>query len=245
MIMPLLVWALLELYYFQHNLVFIVVVLIVLIFFFTARQFVITSYKEEGWYNFVILPTIFTVSLVAFTTMIPVNWIVQILFFSNTVFLYLFFRTIYYFLIKTESYEQSRLENIAAYGNFLAYFFMASSVYGLQAFLNLSTWAAMLVLLISSGLIIYQMMWSNAVNIRSAFFYILVISLVLFEIAWSASFLSLSYYVLGLILAVCYYVLIGLVRFYLTGRLDKKIARIYIFYGLLSIILVLLTARWL
>jgi len=72
----------------------------------------------------------------------------------------------------------------------------------------------------------------------------LLVCLVLVELAWSISFLTLSYYILGLILAICYYILIGLVRFYLLGTLDKKIAKLYLIYGFGALLIVLLTSRW-
>jgi len=63
-------------------------------------------------------------------------------------------------------------------------------------------------------------------------------------LAWAASFTSLSFYILGLILAVCYYILIGLIRFYLLGRLTRQTIKLYLIFGLSSIFLVLLTAKW-
>jgi len=63
-------------------------------------------------------------------------------------------------------------------------------------------------------------------------------------LAWSVSFLTLSYYVLGLIVAICYYVLIGLVKAYLLDNLSAKTVKWYLIFGFLALILVLLTARW-
>ena len=71
------------------------------------------------------------------------------------------------------------------------------------------------------------------------------IAFVLIEIAWSLSFWPLSYYILGLVMAIFYYIIIGIVRFYLLNELDRKIIKLYLVFGFLGITLVLLTARWL
>jgi len=87
-------------------------------------------------------------------------------------------------------------------------------------------------------------MWANRIDLKIGFFYILIISLVLTELTWSASFLTLNFYILGLILAVCYYILIGLTRFHLLDKLTKRLVKLYLFYGFGSILIVLLTANW-
>ena len=49
---------------------------------------------------------------------------------------------------------------------------------------------------------------------------------------------------MGLILALCYYMLVGLVRFYLLGSINPRIVRLYLLFGFACMAAVLLTARW-
>ena len=95
-----------------------------------------------------------------------------------------------------------------------------------------------------SFLIIYQVFWSNQLYNRENLFYIFLIVLCLLEIAWVVSFMSLNYYILGLLVSITYYIIIGLSRFFILNKIDKKIIKSYLVFGFLSIILVLLTARW-
>ena len=233
-----------EIFFFWPQMIYVILVLAVLLFFFTIRQFTKASLKHESEWNFLILPTCFFVGLVVFSTMIPNKLLVQLLFVLNIIFLYYYFRSIYYYLIKTDSYHGYSLENISSYGNFLAFYFIASAVYGLQAFLDISVWFLMIIMLIAIGLIVYQGIWANKIDIRIGFFYILLACLVLVELAWSASFLPLSFYIIGLVLSICYYMLVGLVKFYLLEKLDKRTIKLYLVFGFISIFTVLFTARW-
>jgi hypothetical protein len=244
LIVPLITFFLLQAFFFSPKLLYIVFVLILLLFFFTTRQFTLESKKDKEWWNYIILPFIFSSGLIVFSTMIPSMLLVQVLFLINTVFLYFYFRSIFFNLIKEDYYQKYSLENLSSYGNFLAVYFLASSLYGLQVFLSIETWALMIVLIFIIALIVYEVMWANNIDLRVGVVYILLICLVLTEIAWAASFLTLSFYILGLILAVCYYILIGLTRFYLLKRLNGRLIKMYLIFGFSSIAIVLFTARW-
>jgi len=233
-----------EIFFFWPQMIYVILVLAVLLFLFTLRQFKQASLKKEKWWNFLILPSCFYVGLIVFSSLIPNKLLVQLLFIFNIVFLYFYFRSLYYYLIKPDFYQDQSLENFSSYGNFLAFYFIASAIYGLQAFLNIPVWLLVLVMLVVIGLIVYQIIWINKINIHVGLFYILLACLILVELAWSVTFLPLSFYILGLILSICYYMLIGLIRYYLLNRLDKKIIKLYLIFGFSSIFMVLLTARW-
>lgn len=244
LIVPLITLLLLEVYRFHPRLLYVVVILVILLFFFTARQFILASKKKEKWLNYFLLPALFFGGLTLFSTMIPSKFLVQSLFVINTLFIYFYFRAIYHLLSGSTKYGNNVLQNLSSYGNFLAVYFVASSVYGLQVFLGVQTWLLMVVLLFVIMSVVYQVLWANGIDIRKGYLYALIMCLVLVEIAWSASFLTLSFYILGLIFAICYYILIGLIRFYLLGRLTKSLIKIYLIFGFSSILVVLLTANW-
>jgi len=244
LIVPLITLIFLETFFFNPKLLYIIFVLIFLLFFFTARQFTLASKRGGKWWNYIILPFSFFSSLTIFSTMIPSKLLVQILFLINTIFLYYYFRSIFFNLIKESYYQKYSLENLSSYGNFLAVYFWASSLFGLQVFLNIQTWILMAVLLFIIALTVYEVMKANNIDLREGVIYILLICLVLTEVAWSASFLTLSFYILGLIIAVCYYILIGLTRFYLLKRLNPRLIKLYLIFGFSSIATVLFTARW-
>ena len=241
---PLIVFLLSEIFFYKPKLIFVIIVLIFIIFLFTIRQFILANKSNQKFWNLLILPFCFSISLIIFTTIIPNKFIIQILFILNSIFLYNYFSAIYYLLVNSNNFKKENLRNLSSYGNFLAYFFFSSSIYGFQVFLNIQVWILMLIVIIFTALIVYQVIWANEISLKISLFYIALICLVLTEIAWSVSFLSLNYYILGLIVSICYYIIIGLTRFFLQDILNKKLIKQYLIFGFLSILSVLFTARW-
>ncbi len=237
--------ALLETYYFRPKMLYVIAVLGQFLFFFVIRQFILASHRKEKWYLYLILPGLFFVGDIIFSATIPNRFYIQILIAVNVVFLYLYFRTIYFYLVDIRRYQPRSMENISAYGNFLAFYFIASSIYGLQVFLGIEIWKLILALMIMLAMAVIQVFWINQIQFSRGFLFLLIIELIITELSWSISFLTLNYYILGLILAVCYYIIIGLTRFYLLGTLTRQTVRAYLVFGFSSIILVLLTANWL
>src|SRR3989339_557000 len=203
---------LLEVFVFIPKSIYVVLLIILLLFFFSIRQFVLAGGKKEKIFPLFILPGIFTIGAVVFSTMIANKMVIQILIFFNTSFIY--------------------------------FYFSVSAVYGLNAFLKVSIWILIILLMLVIMAIMYQILWTYKIDLKTGYFYILLVCLVLVEIAWVASFLTLSYYVLGLLLAQCYYILTGIIKLHLRNRLSNRNLKLYLIYGFLSIFLVLLTARW-
>jgi hypothetical protein len=244
LIVPSVAFGLFELFYFYPKMFFVAQVLLALLFFFSVYLFVNKSFTGESWAILIMLPAQFTLALNSFSLLIPGTLLIQSLYVLNAVFLYFYFRSLYYYLFRPDRYRDYFFENLSSYGNFLTFYFAASTVYGLQSFVNIPVWILMIGLLLVTSLIVLQLFWSYRIKGKKRLVFIPLLCLVLAELAWSASFLTLSYYVLGLILTICYYILIGVTRFYLLDKLDGKIVKLYLFYGLLSILVVLLTARW-
>jgi len=234
----------LEIFFFNPKLVYVSLVILIIIYFFAIRQFVLASGRKDGILSYLILPVLFLFGIAIFGILIPSKFFVQMLFFADFIFVNIYFRTIYYLLLKPGKYQKNTLENMSSYGNFLAVYFTASGVYGLQSFLGINVWALLAFLLVFITAVIYQVFWANNILTKSSFFFIIILPLAFLEIAWAISFLSLSYYISGMLLAVCYYVAIGLIRYYLIGRLDKQIIKIYLIFGFISIFSVLLSSRW-
>ncbi len=241
---PFIVFTLFELFFFNPKIVYVALVFANLLIFFTITRFTKESDASKDWWNFLILPALFTTGLAAYSVLFANNFIVQLLFVFNLVFLYFYLKIIYYYLIRVKSYKNLSLENISSYGNFLAFFFVSSVVYGLQSFLNMPVWPLMVIMAAVAALMIHQMVWANMIEEKFALVYVLIGSLVLVELAWSLSFLPLNFNAAGLILAICYYMLTGLVRHHLSDNLKKRTVKLYLSLGLGSILLILLTTRW-
>lgn len=241
---PVIVLFLFELYFFYQKIFYYNVFLAVILILFTVRQINKKSEIDKSWWNFAILPACFLISISIYSSILINKFYIQLLFFVNMFFLYFYFKNIYYYLIRPEFYKAQTLENLSSYGNFLVIFFFSSAIYGLQSFLNMSISLLIIFALLIFTLVIYQVIWANKIYLGIGLVFILVLGLILIEIAWSLSFLPLNYNILGMVLAICYYILIGLSRFHLKDKLNSKIVKLYLFSGFISILVLLLTSRW-
>jgi hypothetical protein len=224
--------------------IYVVSVILCLLFFFTIRQFILESKSQENIGNYMLLPMIFTLAIIIFSTLMPFPFLIQILLFFNYLFLNFYFRSIFRFLLKKSHYQNNSLENFSSYGNFFSIYLISSALYGFQSFLGADVWLIIIFLLSVITLIIYQVLWANKILTKQSLLYIIILPLIYIEFAWSISFLSLSFYILGLILAIAYYIGIGLTKFYLIGKLNSQILKMYLIFGFVSLFAVLVTSRW-
>ncbi|MDP2708900.1 MAG: hypothetical protein Q8O93_02515 [bacterium] len=244
LLIPLIVLALDELYFFYPKLIFIAAALIGLALFYAVWQLGATSQVDREWWNYLILPAITSVGVVAYSVFLSSKTVIQLLFIFNLAFLYLYLRYIYYYLLWPVDYQAFSMENLSSYVSWFSFFLAASVIYGLQSFLNLPVLGLILVLLAVMILIIYQIFWVNKIDWRAGLPYILVSCLILIELAWSISFLPFNYNISGLALAICFYAAVGLTKNHLLDKLDAKKVKMYLILSAVSIILVLTTARW-
>ncbi len=249
LVIPLLVFILFETLYFKPDSIYLILVFALLLFLFSARQLISASTKNEKWYNIVLLPIYLSLSTVLLSIMIPIDYffgkfLIQVLFIFVTILLYYYFRFLYFYLINPSKYKKHSLEFFSSYANFLSIYLLTSAIFGFQTFLNTPIWFLMLLMLIFVIMIVYEAIWINQIIGPKSYFYITLICLTIFELAWAISFLTLSYYILGLLIAIAYYVLIGLVRFHLLDIINRKIIKTYLTLGFASLLIVLLTAHW-
>lgn len=244
LIIPVIIFFLFEWFFLYPKMIYVSLVLVNSLFFFTTWQFSRISLADKKWWNFFILPAVLSTGLAAYSATLANRPAIQILFIANSAFLYFYLRLVYYRLIEHPSYKEENFENISSYGNFLSFFFTAAAIYSLQSFLNAPVWLLMAILLAVTAIIVYQAVWSAKIDIKRGIIYILIICLSIIELGWSISFLPLNFNTAGLVLAICYYLIISFSKFHILGRLNNKIIKIYLSFGLLSIIFALLTARW-
>ena len=240
------VFCLMECFLMFPDFFYVALIFINLIIFHISFQTIKQSNTKEKWYNFFILPSFFTTSAACYSIMLTNNWTIQFIFVLTSVFIYLYFRQVYYYIVIPERYKENALENFSSYGNFLVMFFSFSVLYGLQSFLNIPIHILILVLVPVIWLVSYQVIWTNKIDMREGIVFVLINTLILTELAWAASFLPQSYNTIGLIVAICYYMATGIVRFSLNQKLQniRHKTRQYLVFGIACILIILLTSKW-
>ncbi|MFA6394097.1 MAG: hypothetical protein WCW25_04465 [Patescibacteria group bacterium] len=197
-----------------------------------------------GSLDFFIFPLVFFNSSLANLVVLNNEFFVQGLIFFSIGMVWYYLKAVYFFHYEPLFYKSFQIRNISVYGNFLAVFFFSSALFGMRSFLNWPVWGIVLVLTFLFLLVIYQLSWAHKIPPVDSGVHIFVDSLILIEIAWSLSFLPLRFYILGLLLSAAYYVITGLTRHYLLGSLEAKNVKTYIGIGLFSVIIILLSSRW-
>ena len=241
---PILVFLFEEMYFFSPRLIYVAAVLANLLIFFTVWQFSQASEVDKRWWNYLILPALMTLAVMAYSVFISNQFLIQFLFIFNIIFLYLYLRHVYYYLLNPLAYEVFSIENISSYINWLTFFLLAATIYGLESFLDLPISRLVIIMIIAAALLVYQIIWVNKIELKSGLPYILISCLLLIELFWSISFLPFNYNISGLALAICYYTIVGLVKNHLLSKLDAPKVKMYLILGSVSLFLVLLTARW-
>jgi hypothetical protein len=239
-ITPIVNCLLFEAFFFRGSLFYAALAISSLLLLLAVR--IITGKKittREFW-SFSIFPVLFSGSLAAYSTLIVIlnPLIIHGLFLLNLFLSYIYLKNIY------RGEWRDFLENISSYGNLLTVFFSFSAIYGLESFLGLPIWLLILASAAVIALIVYQIFWANKTLSRSTAPYIFLADLLLVQLAWAIYFLPFNYNALGLIAAICYYLLIGFIKLSLAEKLNRRSVNAYLASGFISLLLILLTTKW-
>ena len=190
----------------------------------------------EFW-NYSIFPIIFSGSLAAYSLLIVNHFIIHFLFVVCLVFNYFYLKNIY------RGGNIVFLESISSYGNLLTVFFSFAVIYGLESFLGLPIWILVLCSAAVIMLVVYQVFWANKIK-DNVLAYAFLAALLATEIIWAIYFLPFNFNTLGLLAAICYYLMIGFIKLSLAEKLTARNIKFYLVAGSVFLILVLLTAKW-
>lgn len=222
---------------------------ILMIFLVTSINFFILRKKAifSDKLFFLITPLLFLLS--SFSTFIFFADFFYKLFFSVAVsaVILLYLENLFSYFHTPANYNIYSLENISGYINLISIFFIALSTYGIKVLFGMDLyWIIGMAFLVSGiiGVLNYQLLWINKILNSRANKYLFAAGLILSQIYIIMFFLPGSYYVAGLIFALYYYVLMGIIRYKLLDKLENKIIIKYLSVGILMFFLLLFTAKW-
>ncbi len=202
---------------------------------------------KTGWeqLNFYILPLIFIASLTLYSSFIANKYVIHFLYLLGSIFLFNYLKISYGSLaLNGQEQQRSLLENISSYGNFLTFFFASASLYALKPLLGVSIWLPAVTIIAVVILVLRQNVWVNKFAFKEGMVYLIILTLILLEIAATLYWLPLNYNSVGLVLTICYYIIIGLSRNHLRKSLNSRNIKLYLAIGFSSILLVLFTSKW-
>jgi hypothetical protein len=184
------------------------------------------------------IPAFFLTSSAAYVLVLPGKIFIQLIFFAQLLFIFYFLKNL------SGKISSVFLENVSYWGNFLSLLFWFSFLFGIKTFISLSVVYSTLGFLLAILLVVCETFWANKIARSETFIFIFLIPLILIQLSWVLYFLPLNHNVLGIILAISYYAIIGITKPLLRSGLSKKMINFYLIGGLASIIMLLATAKW-
>lgn len=243
---PLIIWLLAQAYFIWPGVLYLslgvsIALTLGLTFFLKRPE------RRTPWWFLTILPISFLLTITVYASL-QSNWIVvQLLFIVLLIFIFNYFKSLYYFWHRADLYKEEDGKIINAYGSFLVIFFLAADLFGLQSLLNLTVWPMFLFFVAIVLVINYLNLDINpeSSNKKTVWQFSIINTLLLAEMTLVFIFLPLSYNVSALSVGIVYYLFINLTKLYLQKALTPKKIKLYLIISYAGLAILLLTARWL
>lgn len=220
---------------------FIFLCLLIIVYF-----FLLFSRLKEKLIFLVLLHALILVWIgLIFFLILSGSWLINLFIVLWVVIYFLYLHSVFHYFYRTRSVIFANFKNIISYVDILGVFLAVSALFNLYIFLNVSWWLILLVFLLTMLVFLAVELFLYQLSNRERLFYILTISLVATELLASLLFWSLSFYVIGAILAIAYYLVIKLSIAYINDKFELKLISQYLFFSLAALALILLTANWL
>jgi len=226
------------------------------VFFFLALSFgaliisfgvyaLIKDKRERFWPAYILPPVLFFLSFSFYSSIIISYFWIQVIFLLIAWFIFSYFQNIYYYFSFGAPEREVKIRRLMISGSFLSTFAIAATLYGLPIFLS---WPFILLLLsfIFISLALFGQFFIFSKNITSEQQIFLGINiLVLAEFAGIFYLLPLNFNILGLLLAIIFYLLLLLNDWRGEGKLNLQYLKWPIIICSLVIVFILLSAHWL
>ncbi|MFA6526606.1 MAG: hypothetical protein WCT26_04320 [Candidatus Buchananbacteria bacterium] len=157
----------------------------------------------------------------------------------------LYLEAVFHDFYETAKAYVFNLLNITLYGNILIIFFLTAVLASFNIFLNLS-WIVLLVISAAANfLIIYLAFQRQNLPKKLAMIYSGIVDLILTEVLGGLLLLPSSFYVIAIITALCYYLLMQILLSARANKLNRKLLIELLAFSGLIFLAAAVTAAWL
>lgn len=160
------------------------------------------------------------------------------------VLLLLFAEHVFHYIHLPVNYLAYGIEHVSLVLNVLTMFFLAATAFGFQVFLHLPLFLTSSAFFAVSAFVIYGTLWVSKVEHMHGWRFALAGAVLTTELFMVVSFLPTGFYTNGALLALFFYVFLGLSRARFTDQLTPVLIRRYVGIGIILLATVLGTARW-
>ena len=142
-------------------------------------------------------------------------------------------------------YQAYAIEHLSLLLNLLSLFFFSAAGFGGMILLQSPLYIMGAVFFLLVLFFVYSTLWAGKIENKRALSYSLAGALLATEIFTALSYLPTGFYTNAAVLAVCFYLFLGLSKAHFMNQLSRKVWKRYLFLGFSLLFLIAVTARWL
>ncbi|MFH0805091.1 MAG: hypothetical protein V1916_02760 [Patescibacteria group bacterium] len=195
-------------------------------------------------WSFTITPLLFLVSTFLFFLLIERLAVQLLVAFAVAVVTSLILHNVFKFLYETTGYQPYALENMYGYVSMATLFMFTAGFYGFSILLGWPVWAFTAGTVPLVGLLFQRTLWAYKLDWQQSKLKLLTVTLVVTETFYVTSLLPTGFLFNSLITTIVYYLLSGISRDQLRGRLDRQGIRQYVGVSLALSVAAFLLTRW-
>jgi len=211
---------------------------------FSLYYFAQAAKITKDWFKVLALPLLFLNSTILYSSILTNNSLIQLIYLFFLLALFIYLRNLYIYFFKPLKYKSQSLENANFLISFIVIFYSVGGILSLKNFIDLDLWQIIIPISIILFLMLFQLFWFYKIKFKNNLFFSIIIAFTLTEIVLASTYLPHTYSIIGLIIAILFYVSVGLSLLELTYKLTRKQVKIYLSLSIISLLLIFLSSSW-
>ncbi len=221
---------------------FLPVIMAVCIFLF-GRLANINLQEKESWW-LVVIPFLYIFSSLLLFLLTDDAFIRVLVIFASAFMIYFYAEHLFRFVHLPSTYQAYSLQNSAGIMAVMSIFFLASGGYALFFFARIPLSLFIVIFGVLVVILSYAALWISKVQKDRIPVYALAAGVLCSELLAAVSYLPIVAITSGAMIAVLFYMYLGLCRAALLAKLSKMVVRRYLVIGTLMLLAIILTAEW-
>lgn len=225
-----------------HSLLAMVIALVVL---FVLFKFLVKRpWQSAEFWVFVGTPLFFIASSFALLLFLESAGLKVLVITLSTFLIWLFSENLFVYQYLPKNYQLNALEYLASVINVICVFFFTAALFALHVLLNLPLWLTAPFSLLVFFVAIFSSLWLAKIEKERLWPNTLAGTVLFTELFIASSFLPSGFFPNAALLALIFYLFLGILRASLRGKLNKAVYQRYLLASAIFILVIVWTARW-
>ncbi len=201
-------------------------------------------FREKEFWGLVAIPTLHILATVLLFMLADDTAIRFLVILLGAGVAYFYAENLFTYLHLPGAYQAYSLQNSGGIMAVVTLFFLAAGGHALYSFARIPLYLFAISFAVLCFTLTLSALWISKVPLQRAAVYALAAAVIFAELLVVITYLPTMYITDGALVAVLYYMYLGLSRANLSSKLSKTVVRRYITVGTLMILAILLTAQW-